>query len=357
MNWVSPFRSRDGGKTWHNTGDAEVAGGKWRGRGFSGYVSTDVEWNPYNPKQAFLTAMDDGKFLQSSDDLNSWQWGGAGLKRFGGASDVAFGADGKTIFGAVGQFGATWLDVGIARSVDGGANWDYLPKPAGVDGGAVTSRVVVDPANTRRVWTVWGDRVYYTADAGANWREITVNGADGKPDALLDLAQNPRDANDLWLAGRGGVYRAKDGATFFPVAGGPTNWQWGTTALTVDPTNAERIYACNWNALDGKGAWKWEAGAWTKLAGDYFGADIRLIRKLAVCPNNPQLLAMCTNDDPWQDVSGASGVYLSRDGGAHWAAQNDGLPMLRAKTLAFSPDGKTLVVGLNGRGFYRADVP
>ena len=73
-------------------------------------------------------------------------------------------------------------------------------------------------------------------------------------------------------------------------------------------------------------------------------------------PNNSNRIAVTTNEDPWDDYSDATGVWLTEDGGANWTQQNTGLGMRRVKCISFSPDGNTLVCGTNGQGYDRASV-
>ena len=71
-----------------------------------------------------------------------------------------------------------------------------------------------------------------------------------------------------------------------------------------------------------------------------------------------RLIAVTTNDPPFRDESRASGVYLSRDGGATWSRENLNLPVTRGRTLAFDPHRPgRLVLGTTGRGFFVARVP
>jgi hypothetical protein len=66
--------------------------------------------------------------------------------------------------------------------------------------------------------------------------------------------------------------------------------------------------------------------------------------------------AYASNENPYPEVSGATGVWISVDGGATWSQQNDGLRMRRVSALRFTPDGQRLIAGLNGGGFYVANV-
>jgi len=55
-------------------------------------------------------------------------------------------------------------------------------------------------------------------------------------------------------------------------------------------------------------------------------------------------------------ASGTAGVFLSLDGGAHWLRRDTGLPPSdSALSLAWSSDGRTLLVGTGAHGVFRSD--
>ena len=93
--------------------------------------------------------------------------------------------------------------------------------------------------------------------------------------------------------------------------------------------------------------YRFDGNEWTQLLDDFFAHGV------AVDPSNAQNLAVVTTEPAFNDVSGATGVYLSSDGGATWTAITEGLPMRRLRTAEFDPsEPDRLVVGTTGRGFY-----
>ena len=78
---------------------------------------------------------------------------------------------------------------------------------------------------------------------------------------------------------------------------------------------------------------------------------------VAVDPSDPCRLVLVTDDQPFHDVTRATGVYASLDCGLTWTAINDGLPVLRGSAIAFNPhDPSQLVLGTSGRGFFVAQL-
>ena len=65
-----------------------------------------------------------------------------------------------------------------------------------------------------------------------------------------------------------------------------------------------------------------------------------------------------TNQNPYLDFCGATGVWLSSDAGKTCSVQNDGLGMLRGYAIAFNPhDPEQLIFGTQGSGFFVARWP
>ena len=95
------------------------------------------------------------------------------------------------------------------------------------------------------------------------------------------------------------------------------------------------------------GLHRYDGTEWTQIFDDQFAHG------LAVDPTNPDNLAIVTTEPPFNDISSATGVHLSNDGGQTWTVVTDGLPMLRLRTAEFDPaNPDRLVVGTTGRGFY-----
>ena len=84
--------------------------------------------------------------------------------------------------------------------------------------------------------------------------------------------------------------------------------------------------------------------------------DPLTVSTVAVDPQNGRRIVIGTSDWDSRDVTNATGVWLSQDGGATWSQQNTGLGMLRIQILMFNPH-KTgeLLLGTDGQGFYKTE--
>jgi hypothetical protein len=79
---------------------------------------------------------------------------------------------------------------------------------------------------------------------------------------------------------------------------------------------------------------------------------------VAVSPTNPARIAITTRDDPYHDVSNATGVWVSDDAGKTWSQQNTGLPCLSGDVITFNPhDPAQIIFGSMGRGYFVARWP
>jgi hypothetical protein len=154
------------------------------------------------------------------------------------------------------------------------------------------------------------------------------------------LAADPNSPQRIYVGCTNGVYQCTNGATFVRMTGSPLQ----STRLTVD--TAGRVFVVNWR-WSGGGLYRFATNRWTQLRSDPY------LRGVAVDPRNPRRLMAVSCDDPYHDVTFATGVWTSEDDGRTWRQQNLGLPHLRGMCVAVSPHDPDLwVVGTGGRGFF-----
>ncbi len=346
----SALRTTDGGATWSDFTSDKAGDGRFTGTGYTGWVATNVEWNPYRDGTVVAQAFDSGHAMVSDDGGSAWRIRQGGLPNYGGGQDVAFGGDGQTMFIALGQAGSSAEQV--ARSLDGGATWAGLAAPAEVDD-AVAGSVHTDPTDGDTAWAVMGGTLYRSNNALAAPAEVAWQRLDRfNGQTVRDIEAAPNAGDDFYVATDGGVWKTTNGRDFASL-GGPAGGE--ASSLAVDPSNPAVVYAAINNSYWGDhGVWRRDTGSdggsWQRM----FTADREAgawVRDLAVDPSDPQRIALVTNQNPFSGVSLATGVWLSEDGGESWSQQNDGLRMLRGSTINFSPSGDRIAVGLNGGGF------
>ena len=337
----------DGGQTWRDFGNDKQADGGWQGRGFAGWVSMNARFNPWKRDQIALNAMDAARLLLTNDGGQSWQRPLGEPSPWGGGRDTCFTPEGW-IYVTTGQGGSFQ---GIARSKDNGKTWQMLQgAPSGLPdagwgkGQNEPSGIYALPGAPEKVWACIGGKLYASLDGGDHWKTIELG-----PN-LQWLAADPKKPERFFVSGEKEVYFTSDSGQNWTPIGGPRT----AGRLTVDTLG--RLYICASESERG-GLWRWDESLpdgekWTRLWDDGW------ISNVAVDPHEPNRLAFITNQNPYVEVSRATGVWLSGDGGKTFRAANDGLPMLRGHAIAFDPfEPGELIVGTNGRGFFETFWP
>ncbi len=342
----SIYRSGDGGEQWALITAQSSARG-WVGNGFSGLVARNIEWNPNDEQHIVLQGMDGAKMIQSWNGGDFWRVDNPGLPAFDGGNDVTFAPG--VVFSAFGQ-GSEETAL-IARSYDTGQSWTALEPPIK---SSEAKRVHVDSSNSNRLWAVIDQQLWYSENASQttapSWTQLTVGFRDNK---VGDMKAVPGDGNTFYVSTNDGVYRTDNGMDFSSIGG----LESAAVELTVSALDAHMLYAFQDDpAASTQGIWRYDPSnsAWSLVWDD--PAVTPYVGDLAVHPTNESVLALVTNDLPYHDKTWATGVWLSQDAGISWKQAAEGLPMLRGDAIAFSPDGKQLVVGLTGAGFYVADI-
>ncbi len=365
--YVSIYHSTNGGRSWQDASATQVdpALNTWRGTGYEGLVCENYTWNPYDLNMSIGQAMDDGKLLVSRDDLRSWRVHHKGLPEYSGGGEVSFCREvgQTTIYAALGTQTAWFTQDGVFKSGDNGETWALTTRPE-KNKGAVS--VYAFPDDPDKVFAVFADhQLYSSSDGGGRWTAVTLQNPNGKAEISVvnvtgdSLTHQPAR---IYAAARGGIYASADGGgawtymTNSPSAG--FDWPWGYLRVKADPTRAGGLLVVNVNGLNGSdGLYRFDGTTWSgKLAGSYNNNIGAGITDAAVDPRNGNHLLVACNQQPFQDISISTGIWETWDGGKTWSQQNQGLGLLRVKSVAFRPDGAEVVIGTNGGGFYVARV-
>ncbi len=331
--------STDGGNSWRDLTTIEDAAGYFHGRGYTGLVSTDIVFNPDDPDEAILLGFDGGNFIQTLDGGSTWRRTVQDISQWGGAVEAAYSpSNTERIYVLLGQFNDFR---GIGLSSDGGATFSLLagsanglPEVGNVENGAAGLAVLADGTDDI-VFAVIGTQLFRSADGGQNFAAVPgISGA-------RDVAVTPSGA--VFVATELGTLVSIDQGQGFNDAGKPPA---GITTLYTSASEADSVYGVAFR--DGQGGLhRFDGQTWTRLFDDEFSHGV------AIDPTNADNLAVVTTEPAFNDISAATGVHLSSDGGMTWTAVVDGLPMTRLRTAEFDPSNPDrLVVGTTGRGFY-----
>jgi photosystem II stability/assembly factor-like uncharacterized protein len=346
--WNTEFilRTLDGGKTWTDVSslrpDAQRRPNAWRGRGWTGWCSKNIVFNPYRRGQCAIQAMDACHAWISDDGLGTWHYAKGDVSPWSGGNCIDFAKDGR-IYVTTGQGGK---NAGILVSDDGGTTWRTasgsacgLPAP---DGGAFGA-VFADAIDSRRAFALMGDRMFTTEDGGANWTERRLDFAP------RSVARDATDAGRWYLKTDDGVLSTRDWRCFDNI------WTGGgkKTDGCISCDAKGRVLVCRGRIGDRRGLWRYDPSAsndgWTLLVAE------PLAYACAADPSDADRLVLCTYDAPYHDKAGGNGVFTSENGGKTWKKADEGLPVRRATCAAFDPfEPGTVVIGTSGGGFFRA---
>ncbi len=334
--------STDAGENWIDATTDAVGDDHFRGRGYSGLVSSDVAFDPLTPGAMAIAAFDGGNFIGSTDGGVSWRRPITEADvNWGGAEEIRYASDG-TIYVLLGQSTANFRGVGV--STDGGQNFDIR---AGEGVGLPAARsdlnptgLAVNPSDPANVLVVLEGTVYQSVDNGLSFTTV-LGGIQNAYD--VEFAA---DGATVYVSSQIGVFASTDGASSAePIPGSPSD----ATRITVDPLSGA-LYVTQYDSEFG-GLNRFNGSSWERLIED------PQVHEVAVSPEDPNLLVVVTSDRPRRDVSRAVGVLISTDNGASWMVENTGLPMTRLTTAEFDPfDADRLVVGTTGRGFFEASI-
>jgi uncharacterized repeat protein (TIGR01451 family) len=200
---------------------------------------------------------------------------------------------------------------GLARSTDGGSTWSLVQLAP-----SASSQQVISfgswPANPQTIVAATATTMYRSTDAGSLWAaDVTGLPANAIVSSLVTAASDPSTAYAFVYAvatpGPGpdtyyGIYKSTDaGLTWAPAISGLASSQFDS--LTIDPTNANVLYAATESgllkSLDGAATWNpmtWNAGA-TEGYPD----------SIAIDPKHPSIL-----------YASRGFIARSADGGVTW---------------------------------------
>jgi uncharacterized repeat protein (TIGR01451 family) len=240
---------------------------------------------------------------------------------------------------------------GLARSTDGGSTWSLVPvTPSG------SQQVFAFgswPANPQTIVAATAATLYRSTDGGSLWAlDATGLPANAIVSNLVTAASDPSTAYafvySIATPGPGpdtyyGVYKSMDaGLSWAPAISGLASSQFDS--LTVDPTNANVVYAATESGLlkSLDGAATWNPLTWDASASGGYPASI------AIDPKHPSILY-------------ASRWFIARsaDGGVTWQTlrATNALPIWSPSSMLADPNRpENLLVSTLGFGVQQFTV-
>jgi photosystem II stability/assembly factor-like uncharacterized protein len=276
---------------------------------------------------------------------------------------------------------ASTYDLGVFRSSDGGASWQWASYGLST---SIVSSVTPDLQDSATAYAATPDGVFVTTDSAHTWRPLN-SGMVGVPvravmidpftHAVLYAATNGRgvwkstDAGATWASASAGLtnldiqylatgptsgalYAGTLGSGFFRSPDGGTTWSGGSNAnltdnfalaIAVNSQAPSTLYA----ATAGRGVLKsTNSGVdWTSTNN---GLGSLFLLSLAIDRVNPETLYAGTSDH---------GIYVTDDGARSWRPLNDGLFNQVVTSLSVSASDHSVVyAGTEGGGVFRNHV-
>jgi photosystem II stability/assembly factor-like uncharacterized protein len=321
------WESRDAGRTWQPLFDAQGVGSI----GALAIAPSDPDVLYVGSGEADMRsdiAQGDGMY-KSTDAGKTWTKSGLDDSQQIGRVLVD-PRDPNTVFvAALGHPYGPNAQRGVFRSRDGGASWQRV---LGHDDATGAIDLAFEPGNpqvvyaslwqTRRTpWNIYppangpGGGLYKSSDGGEHWSKlgggfpahvgrVGIDVAKSDPRRVYAIVDSEHLADDV-----GGLYRSDDaGAHWRRVSSDARIWQrgWYFGRVTVDPTNADRVYLPNTIVLRSD-----DGGAhFIALKGDPTGDDFH---ELWIDPADPQRQALAVDQ----------GAIVSLNGGASWSSWNN----------------------------------
>jgi len=226
-------------------------------------------------------------------------------------------------------------------STDKGEHWDSICAPGiGADYGAIK----IDPTDSRTIYVstanfLGGNSVGMTTDGGLSWQGIARGRSNPSPVITID----PMNSNLVYVAvGPGTVHRTTDdGQSWTLLANMTTGY---VMALDIARPNDSLLYEAG-----GAGFFKSNDCGLSRIALETPGDSLWGWRQISVDPTDAQIVYATYNS--LDDSLNIAGVFKSTDGGANWAQKNNGLDELNRAIdcIAINPKfPNEIFLGLGG---------
>ncbi|MBI3658460.1 MAG: hypothetical protein HY232_18810 [Acidobacteria bacterium] len=215
-------------------------------------------------------------------------------------------------------------EFGIYKSTDAGGTWkkvaDYFP----------AGNIVVDPEDTRTVYSGAVTGIAKSTDAGETWTRHS-RGLSTMNVSLASIA--PSDSNILYATGSGGVSKSTD-------AGEHWSELRPRTVLAIDPTDPDTVYGPGYEKGQRRLMRSTDAGeTWVAILNQLTGP-------MAIDPNNPNVIYAAVS----RSIS-SSDVYKTTDGGLRWTS----VRTVDARFFTIDPaDSQIIYIGTFRSGVYKS---
>jgi hypothetical protein len=238
----------------------------------------------------------------------------------------------------------------IQKSTTGGGGWSDASSGISDAGFQFIAPFELDPSANQRLWA-GGFHIWRTGNGAASWTRASNSTPGALSVSAIGIA--PTDPNRVLVGMGDGFIARPPGGTGALSTTSSTIWNsvrpraGYVSSLAFDPVDADIVYA-TYSTFGGTHVWKSIDGGATWAGLDGTG--------LGTLPDIPAHTIVVDPGDTSQLYLGTDlGVYVSLDGGAHWAVENSGFANVITETLQVNvtESGRTLFAFTHGRGAYR----
>jgi photosystem II stability/assembly factor-like uncharacterized protein len=243
-----------------------------------------------------------------------------------------------------------YLGDGIFKSTDDGATWENK----GLNNVGAISGIYVHRQNPSIIYataTLSNAGFYRSTDAGTTWKQV-VGGT------FFDLAVNPLNSDEVYIAGASSIRRSTDGGATFTITNtGITQTNARRISIGIAESDPTRLYILIardtlggalqlgevYASTDKAATWQWKY----KFALSFFNAQGWYDNCIAVHPTNPNVV-----------LAGGIDVFRTTNGGTSWTnttrSYYGGSTHPDQHILRFDPKDNNYAFLGNDGGLYRS---
>ncbi|HVT15477.1 MAG TPA: hypothetical protein VHQ90_04745 [Thermoanaerobaculia bacterium] len=237
---------------------------------------------------------------------------------------------------------------GFKRSMDGGASFVKVDQK--IDFSLFAAPLILDPNDSSRLW-IGGSALWRSDDRAATWKQASAP----YKDLATALAVAPGNS-DVLLAGTNAgqvlstsTARSASSGTVLSTSLPRSGY---VSSIAFDPERPDVVYAA-YSSFGGTHVWKSQDGGHTWAGIDGSGQ--------AAIPDVPVHTVIVDPHHGSTLYAGSDlGVFVSLDGGDHWAVEANGFPNVVTSTLALATNAKgqaELFAFTYGRGVFKVTLP
>ena len=255
-------------------------------------------------------------------------------------SQILFAADGNLYLGLEFADVANFGGASLLKSTDGGIVWNPLPAQPpgffGIDG------LVESPLDPQRLYVSFGTEVATSANGGASWAAVSTPAGGAGCGRVTALTAHPTVATGLFIGCQ------NNGVHFTANVGAPAWTSWtaanALTANGTDPVQASEIAvhpgfpATNtlWTGTTDGGLFRTTNGGatWAAVNNGYQSANIRALAAHPLDTNPAGAVVLAGLGDAFTT---SQAIYKSSDGGTSWAPSLSGLNAEQIRWMTIDP--------------------